>query len=171
MTEHHIPVLAAGVPVFHDPLRGKIEHPAQGIVIGKRGLVLRDLPKLAIQPLNDVRRVYDLPNLQRIFKEGTQNLPVFFPAFDTGRIPATPALTEGQKLFLRLIQRHGGVNLLQVCHDLLDILVADIAGGRPDLMDDAALANGFQETQPGSPASSRTGRPYRTDIHPLRPGF
>ena len=58
LAEYQIPVLAAGVPVFHDPLRGQIQHPAQGIVIGKRRLVFRDLSELGLgaQPTGpDVR--------------------------------------------------------------------------------------------------------------------
>ena len=67
LTEHQIPVLTSGVPVFHDALRGQIQHPAQGVVVREGGLVLRYLPELAIQALDDVRRVYDFPNLHGVF--------------------------------------------------------------------------------------------------------
>ena len=70
LTEHQIPVLTSGVPVLHDALGGQIQHPAQGVVIREGGLVLRDLPELAVQALDDVRRVYDFPNLNGVFEEG-----------------------------------------------------------------------------------------------------
>ncbi len=50
-------------------LRGQVKHSAQGIILGKAGLVLRDLPELAVEALNDVRRVYDFPYLRRVFME------------------------------------------------------------------------------------------------------
>ena len=83
LAEHHVPILAPGVPMPDDPLGCQIQHPTQGIVIGERRLVLRDLPELTIQALDDIRRVYDFPDLGRIFKERAQNFPVFFPALDT----------------------------------------------------------------------------------------
>ena len=49
LTEHQIPVLVSGVPVLHDTRRGQIQHPAQGVVIREGGLILRDLPELAVQ--------------------------------------------------------------------------------------------------------------------------
>ncbi len=67
LAEDHVPVLAPGVPVLHDPLRGQIEHPAQRIVVGEAGFVLGDLSELAVEALDNVRRVYDLPDLGRIF--------------------------------------------------------------------------------------------------------
>ena len=69
LTEHQIPVLISGVPVLHDTLGGQIQHPAQGVVVREGGLVLCDLPELAVQALDDVRRVYDFPNLNRVFEE------------------------------------------------------------------------------------------------------
>ena len=69
LAEHQIPVLASGVPVLHDTLGGQIQHPAQGVVVCKGELVLRDLPELAVQALDDVRRVYDFPNLNGVFEE------------------------------------------------------------------------------------------------------
>ena len=81
LTENHVPILAPGVPVLNDPLRCQIQHPTQGIVIGEQGLVLCDLPELPVQPFDNVRRVYDFPNLRRIFKEGMQIIDI---AFDSG---------------------------------------------------------------------------------------
>ena len=57
------------MPVLHDALGGQIQHPAQGVVIREGRLVLRDLPELAVQALDDVRRVYDFPNLHGVFKK------------------------------------------------------------------------------------------------------
>ncbi len=99
LVEHQIPVWIPGAPTFRNALRGQIEHPAQRVVIGETGLVFRDLPELTVQPLDNVRRVYDLPNFQRIFKKGAQNFPIFLPAFDTGGILAPPAFPKGQEVF------------------------------------------------------------------------
>ena len=60
--EHHVPILAPGVPMLDNPLGCQIQHPTQGIVIGERRLVLSDLPELPVQTLDDIRRVYDFPN-------------------------------------------------------------------------------------------------------------
>ena len=35
LAEDHIPVLAPGVPVFHNSLGSQTEHPAQGIIVGE----------------------------------------------------------------------------------------------------------------------------------------
>ena len=64
---------------------GQIEHPAQGIVVGEAGLVFCDLAELTVQALNDIRRVYDFPNLGGICEKGTQNIPVWF---DTDGFPS-----------------------------------------------------------------------------------
>lgn len=104
------------------------------------------MPELAVQALNNIRGVYDPPNFQRIFKERVQNFPVFLPALDAGGILSPPALTEGQKIFLRLVQCHGGVDLIHIRNYLLDILVADIAGGGSNLVYDAALKRLFGNT-------------------------
>lgn len=69
LAEHQIPVLTSGMPVLHDTLGGQIQHPAQRIVVREGRLVLCDLPELAVQALDDVRRVYDFPNLNGVFKE------------------------------------------------------------------------------------------------------
>ena len=70
LTENHIPVLAAGVPMSYDALRSQVEHLAQGIIIGKGRLVFGNLAELAIQSLDDICGVNDLPDLRRIVKEG-----------------------------------------------------------------------------------------------------
>lgn len=54
LAERQIPVLITPFPVLHDPLRSQIQHPAQGITIGERGIVFGDLAKLAIESF-DVR--------------------------------------------------------------------------------------------------------------------
>ena len=94
LAEYHVPILAPGVPMLDNPLGGQIQHPTQRIVIGERRLVLRDLPELTIQTLDNVRRVYDFPDLGRVFKEGTQNFPIILPAFHAGGILLPPGVGE-----------------------------------------------------------------------------
>ena len=57
------------MPVLHDALGSQIQHPAQGVVIREGRLVLCNLTELAVQALDDVRRVYDFPNLNGVFEE------------------------------------------------------------------------------------------------------
>lgn len=90
LAEHQVPVLASGTPALRDALRGQVEHPAQGIIVGKAGLVLRDLTELTVEALNNVCRVYDLPNLGRIFIEGAQDFPILLPALHAGGVLIPP---------------------------------------------------------------------------------
>ena len=73
------------------------------------GLVLRDLPELPVQSLDDTHRVYDFPNFRRVFKEGAQNFPVFFPGLDTGGGLFLPGISKPAQIFLRLVQGDGGL--------------------------------------------------------------
>lgn len=46
LAQHHVPILAPGMPVLDDPPGCQVQHPPQGIVVGERRLVLCDLPEL-----------------------------------------------------------------------------------------------------------------------------
>jgi len=83
----------------------------------KLGLFFCHLPELAVQSFDSVCRVYDFPDLQRVFKKCAQNFPVF----------------------LRLRPRHRRIDGFQIPHQFLDILVADIFGRASDLMDDTPM--------------------------------
>ena len=48
LVEHHVPVLAPGMPVLNDALGGQIQHPTQRVIVGKGWLVFRDLPELTV---------------------------------------------------------------------------------------------------------------------------
>ena len=139
LTENHVPILAPCVPVLNNTLRCQIQHPPQRIVVGKRRLVLGDLAELPVQTLDNIRRVYDFPNLRRIFKEGVQNFPVVFPAFYTGGILLPPCVSKDTQVLLCFVQRNCGVDFLQIGNDFFDILVADILGGAANLVDDTTL--------------------------------
>ncbi len=135
---HQIPIQTPSVPMLHNALRGQIGHPAQRIVFGKDGRILRDLPELELQALNDVRRVYDLPHLRRVFIKRAQYIPVLIPAFHARGVLLPLLLRKLKQVLLRLFQGHGGVEP-QICGHLLDILPTDEMGGGTDLVDDAAL--------------------------------
>ena len=110
LVEHQVPVLAPGFPVLHDALGGQIKHPAQRIVVDKAGLVLRDLPELAVKALDNIGRIYDFPDFRRVFIEGAQNIPVILPAFHAGGVLLAPLFSEvepqsGKTLFLNLKER------------------------------------------------------------------
>ena len=113
--------------------------PPQRIIIRKTGLVLCDLPELPVQTLDDIRRVYDFPDLGRIFKKGTQNFLIVLPALDTGGVLFPPCVTEASQVLFCFLQRHSSVDLLQVGYQLFYILVADVFGGTADLVNDTAL--------------------------------
>lgn len=89
------------MPALHNTLRGQIEHPAQGIIADKAGLVPGDLPELAIESLDDIGRIYDLTNLRRIFVERSQNIPVVLPAFHAEGVLFPPLLRELKQVPLR----------------------------------------------------------------------
>ena len=111
LASYQVPILAPGMPMLHNPLGRQVQHPPQGIITRKAGLVLRDLPELPVQSLDDIRRVYDFPNLRRVFKERAQNFPVFFPALDTGRVLLPPGISKLAQIFLRLVQGDGSIDL------------------------------------------------------------
>ena len=111
LAQHHVPILTPCVPMLDDPLGRQVQHPPQRIVVGERRLVFGDLPELPVQTLDDVRRVYDFPNLRRIFKEGVQNLPVVLPAPDAGGILLPPGIGEHAQILLCFVQSDGGVDL------------------------------------------------------------
>ena len=144
LAEYHVPILAPGVPMLDNPLGCQIQHPPQRIVVGERGLVLRDLPELTIQTLDNVRRVYDFPDLGRIFKERAQNFPILLPAFHAGWIQLSPGVGENAQILLCRLNRHSSIDLLQVSHQLLDVLVADVLGRTADLVDDTPLQAALQ---------------------------
>lgn len=125
--------------MLHNVLGGQVEHPLQEIIAGKTWLVLRDLPELTGENLNDIGRVFDLPNLRRIFVKRTQNFPAIFLAFHVGKILHPPFLPESELVFLRLLQSYGGVYLLQTCGLPLDVLPTGKPGGGRDPVDNAPL--------------------------------
>ena len=137
--QNHVPISTSGGPVPDNFPAGQIEHPAQGIVVGEAGLVFCDLAELTVQALNDIRRVYDFPNLGGICEKGAQNIPVVLPAFDAGGVLLAPLFFECHQVFQSLILGDSGIDLLQIRHQRLDVFIADKAGGGADLMDDAPL--------------------------------
>lgn len=67
-----IPITAASRPMPGDFLRGQVQHFLQAVVMGEGWLVFRDLTELPVEPLDDIRRIYYLPNLGRISEEGCE---------------------------------------------------------------------------------------------------
>lgn len=167
LVENYVPILTPGVPMLDDPLGCKVQHPSQRIIIGKRRLTLGDLPELPVQTFNDVCRVYDFPNLRRIFKEGTQNFPIVLPTLHAGGILLLPRVSKDAQIVLSFLQRDCGVDLLQVSNQFLDILVWWSCGSG----EQCNVVGGSWDTLPGSPASCHTDRQYRTDKHPKLHGF
>ena len=55
--QDHVPISTTGRPVLDNFPAGKVKHLAQGIIVGKAGLIFGDLPELAIQTLDDIGRV------------------------------------------------------------------------------------------------------------------
>ena len=80
--QNHVLISTSGGSVFDNFSAGQVEHLAQGIIVGKAGLVLGDLAELSVETLNDIGRVYDFPDLGGICEKGTQNIPIILPAFD-----------------------------------------------------------------------------------------
>ena len=57
LCQNHVPISTPGGPVPDNFPAGQVEHLAQGIIVGKAGLVFGDLTELAVEPLNDIGRV------------------------------------------------------------------------------------------------------------------
>ena len=134
LSQNHIPISTAGCPVLDNFPAGQIEHFAQGIIVGEAGLVLGDLPELTVEAFDNVGRVYDFPDLGGICEKGAQNVPIFLPALDAGGVLFPPLFLERHQIFQSLVLGDGGVDLLQIRHQGLDILIAHKAGGGADLM-------------------------------------
>ena len=153
LRQNDIPISTSGGPVFDNFSAGEIEHLAQGVIVGKAGLILSDLAELAVETLDDIGRVYDFPNLLWICKESAQNIPVILPAFDTGGVLFAPLSFELHQVFQGFVLCNSGVNLFQIRHKMLNVLVTDKACGGANLVDDTALhlavgidgGNGFYE--------------------------
>ena len=91
--QNHVPISTSASPVLDNFPAGQVEHLTQGIVVGEAGLVFCNLAELTVQTLNNIRRVYDFPNLGGICEKGAQNIPVVLPAFHAGGVPWYP--TQG----------------------------------------------------------------------------
>ena len=79
LSQNQVPISTSGGPVFDNFPAGRVEHLAQGIIVGETGLILGDLPELAVETFDDIRRVYDFPNLSGICEKGAQNIPGSVP--------------------------------------------------------------------------------------------
>ena len=139
LIRHHVPISTNHRPVICDILRRKIQHFPQGVIVGERRLVLRDLSELAVQPFDDIGCIYDFPNLSRICKKRRENIPVFFPASYAAGIRFCPFVLEFDQPVHRLIFIDRSVNLLQVRHHFFQVLPIHIFGGRTDLVNNASL--------------------------------
>ena len=69
--------------------------------------------------------IYYLPNLGRICEEGGENIPIFFPAFNAGRIGFAPLILEQNQVVHSLLLADSLIYFLEVNHQLLDVFVAD----------------------------------------------
>ena len=81
LSQNHVPISTSGGPVLDNFLAGQVEHFAQGIIVGKAGLIFSDLAELAVQALDDIGRVYDFPNLGGICKKRCSKYPNSPPSF------------------------------------------------------------------------------------------
>ena len=122
--QNHVPILTPSSPVFDNFPTGQIEHFVQGIIVGKTGLILGDLPELAVETLNDIGRVYDFPYLGGICEKGAQNIPIILPAFYAGGVLFAPFFFEHHKVFQGFILCDSGIDFLQISHQRFDGLIA-----------------------------------------------
>ena len=98
LADHLIPISTTSSPMFDNVFRRQIQYFAQGIVICEAGLVFGDLPKLAIEPLNNVSCIYDFPNLRRICVKRGQDIPIILPAFHAGGVLFAPSFFECREI-------------------------------------------------------------------------
>ena len=61
-------------------------------------------------PFHDIGRIYDFPDLRRVFKERAQALPVVFPTLDAGWVLLMPDFGEETPIFLGFFPRDSGID-------------------------------------------------------------
>ena len=67
--DNDVPVTVTHSPFFYDVLGSEVEHFSQTVIIGENSFGFSDFLELAVQILNDIGRIYYLPNFNRICKK------------------------------------------------------------------------------------------------------
>lgn len=125
--------------MFDNVFRHKIQNFSERIVIGKRRLVFGDFPKLPIQSLDDVSRIYYLADFGRICKKRRKNIPILLPASHAAGIRFCPIFLELNQCISCFIFVDCLINLFEISHNCFDVFVTHIFRRRTDLMNNATL--------------------------------
>lgn len=65
---NHVPISTSYAPMRHDIFRRKLQNFLQTVIVSKRRLVFGNLAELTVESLDNIRRIYYLPNLSGIYK-------------------------------------------------------------------------------------------------------
>ena len=94
LSVNHAPIHAPTRPFLRDIHRGQIQHFQQAVVRREHGFRFGDLPKLAVESFNRIRRIDQPANLLRKFEVGAQIRPVFTPRRSNLRILLAPSFLQ-----------------------------------------------------------------------------
>jgi len=97
--------------MFDNVSRSKIQDLSQCIIISEGRFILGDLPKLSIQTLDDVGRIYYLADFGRICKKRRKNIPILLPASNAAGIRFCPFFFELSQWFYNKCWGHRQIEL------------------------------------------------------------
>src|SRR5438270_2951886 len=145
LAEDVAPVADGSLPLLLHLGQGQVEELIDGLVGREVAPVLEQLAKGAVQGLDGVSGVDDLPDVRWEVEEGNDPLPVAPPGGGDHRVATGPLLLEGVQGHLGLLPRGRRVDGPQVLGHGLAVLVAHEAQGVADHVDDAGLDYGLRE--------------------------
>jgi len=133
------PILPPASPFFSDVHGCKIKHLEQAVVTGEYRFAFGHLTELAIEALDRIGGIDELPDFAWILEIGGQLWPAIAPGFRDFRILPVPFFSKGIQLIKGGLLIYGSVDLFQISHQCLDIFVGDELCTVSDLMYDASL--------------------------------
>ena len=133
------PILPTAGPLLGDVHGCKVEHFKQAVIAGEHRFSFGNLPELAVESFDGISGINELPYLARILEIGRELRPAVSSGFRYFRIFFVPFFSKGVQLIKGRLPVHGSIDLFQISHKSLDILVGDELGTVPYLMDDASL--------------------------------
>ena len=133
------PILATACPFLRYIYHGKIEHFQQTVICREYGLGLRHLTELAVEAFYGIGGIDKPPEFRRVLEIGAEIRPVVAPGLGNLGVFLVPPVGETLQRCRGRTFIRSGVNLFQVSHKLLQILVAHVLAGIAELVDYAVL--------------------------------
>lgn len=145
LSADHAPILAPPGPLFRDIHHGQMQHFQEVVIPRKDGFRPGALSQLAVESLDCIGGINQPADLLGVFEVGAQIRPVISPGLSDFRVFLIPLVCK----IIQSIQGSGfvnrGIDLFQISHEGLYVLVADIFAGISELVDDAIPNLSFGE--------------------------